>query len=90
MKIRAAVELLVAVAALVAAGFSWMNTRSTIAVAPVVDGAPTTFSEFYDAPQLVLTLSLVTLAGILAVLAVTRLRRIRVAQADFLTKGSTS
>ncbi|MBX9639565.1 MAG: hypothetical protein K2X97_07530 [Mycobacteriaceae bacterium] len=75
MTARAAVELTLAVAALVATGFSWLQTRSTVAVAPVADGQPATMSAVYDPQQLVLTLLLATVAGIFAVLGVIRLRR---------------
>lgn len=75
MTARAAVELALAAAALVATGFSWLQTRSTVAVAPVADGQPATMSVVYDPQQLVLTLLLATAAGILAVIGVARLRR---------------
>ncbi|RUP02050.1 MAG: hypothetical protein EKK34_26270 [Mycobacterium sp.] len=75
MTTRAIVELALAAAALVATGFSWLQTRSTIAVAPVADGQPTTMSVVYDPQQLVLTLLLATVAGIFAVLGLIRLRR---------------
>ncbi|OBK25672.1 hypothetical protein A5634_26075 [Mycobacterium asiaticum] len=78
MSTRAVIELILAGAALVATGFSWVQTRSTIAVAPVAEGQPATFSVVYDAPQLVLTLLLATVAGILAVIGLARLRRARV------------
>jgi len=72
---RAVVELGLAAVALVATGFSWLQTRSTVAVAPVADGQPATMSVVYDPQQLVLTLLLATVAGVLVVLGVTRLRR---------------
>ncbi|AYE98556.1 hypothetical protein C0J29_04600 [Mycobacterium paragordonae] len=55
--------------------FSWLQTRSTVAVAPVADGQPATMSVVYDPQQLVLTLMLATVAGIFAVLGVVRIRR---------------
>lgn len=75
MNPRAVVELVLAAVAFVATGFSWLHTRSTIAVAPVTDGQPPTTSVVYDPQQLVLTLLLATVAGILVVLGVARLRR---------------
>jgi hypothetical protein len=69
------VELGLAAVALVATGFSWLQTRSTVAVAPVADGQPATMSVVYDPQQLVLTLLLATVAGVLVVVGVTRLRR---------------
>ena len=74
---RAVVELVVAAAAVAATGFSWLQSRSTIAVAPVVDGQPPTMSVVYDPPQLVLTLLVAAVAGTLAVVGVSRLRRAR-------------
>lgn len=75
MTARAIVELALAAAALVATAFSWLQTRSTVAVAPVADGQPATTSVVYDPQQLVLTLMLATVAGIFAVLGVVRIRR---------------
>ncbi len=75
MTARAIVELALAAAALVATVFSWLQTRSTVAVAPVADGQPATMSVVYDPQQLVLTLMLATVAGIFAVLGVVRIRR---------------
>ncbi|GFG77129.1 hypothetical protein MPRG_04050 [Mycobacterium paragordonae] len=75
MTARAIVELALAAAALVAMAFSWLQTRSTVAVAPVADGQPATMSVVYDPQQLVLTLMLATVAGIFAVLGVVRIRR---------------
>lgn len=69
------VELVLAGIALVATGFSWVATRSTIAVAPIADGQQATMSVVYHPQQLVLTLMLATVAGILAVVGLTRLRR---------------
>ncbi|WP_246398708.1 hypothetical protein [Mycobacterium vicinigordonae] len=61
--------------AAVATGISWMHTRSTVAVAPVADGQPSTLSVVYDPQQLVLTMMLATVAGILAVVGLARWRR---------------
>jgi hypothetical protein len=74
---RALVELALALAALVATAVSWLHTRSTVAVAPVADGAPATMSVVYHPQLLVLTLLLATLAGVLAVVGTVRLRRAR-------------
>lgn len=72
---RVFIELVLAGLALIGAGVSWVHTRSTIAVAPIIDGQPATSSVVYDPQQLVLTLSLVTVAGILVVVALARWRR---------------
>ncbi len=76
-RLRAVIELALACAALVAAGVSWTHTRSTVAVAPVADGQPATESLIYHPQQLVLTLLLVTIAGVLAVVGAARLSRSR-------------
>ena len=76
-RLRAVVELALACAALVATGLSWTHTRSTVAVAPVADGQPVTTSLIYHPQQLVLTLLLATIAGVLAVVGAARLRRAR-------------
>jgi hypothetical protein len=73
---RAVFELIVAGAALVATTVSWLNTRSTVAVAPVVDGQPPTMSVIYDPALLVLTLMLATVAGIFAVLGIVGIVRL--------------
>lgn len=71
---RALLELCLALAALVACGVSWMYTRSTVAVAPVADGQPATTSVVYHPQQLMLTLLLAAIAGMLAVVGTARLR----------------
>ena len=72
---RARIELLVAVVAAVGCVVSWLAARSTVAVAPVLDGEPQTMSVVYSAPLLVLSLFLATVAGVLVVDVVARLRR---------------
>ena len=72
---RALVELVLAGAALIGAGVSWSHARRTVAVAPIADGQPFTMSVLYDPQQLLLTLVLVTTAGVLAVVGLARLRR---------------
>ena len=72
---RAVVELVVAAAVFGGAVLSWVRSRSTVAVAPIVNGEPSTTSVAYYAPLLVLALVLATVAGVLAVIAVARLRR---------------
>ena len=68
-------ELAVAVAALAGAGVSWSHASHPVAVAPIADGQPPTTSLVYDPQLLLLTLVLATIAGVLAVLGVARLRR---------------
>jgi hypothetical protein len=76
-RLRALAALALACAALVGAAVSWAHTRSTVAVAPVAEGQPVTASVIYHPQQLVLTLFLVTVAGVLAVIGVARLRSAR-------------
>lgn len=72
---RAAVELILALAAVVGAAFSAANVREIVDVAPITAGEPPTTSWVYHAPPLVLALLLVTVAGVLVVLGVARWRR---------------
>jgi hypothetical protein len=72
---RARVELALAVVAAAGCVLSWLAASSTVAVAPVLDGEPQTTSVAYSAPLLVLSLFLATVAGVLVVLGVARLRR---------------
>ncbi len=75
MKRRAVLELMVAAIAAVGCVLSWIAATTTIEVAPVLDGEPSTTAVSYSAPLLVLALMLAGLAGVLTVLAVARLRR---------------
>ena len=72
---RARIELALAVVAAVGCVLSWSAASSTVVVAPVLDGQPSTTSVEYSAPLLVLSLFLATAAGVLVVLGITRLRR---------------
>ncbi len=74
---RALVELGLAGAALVGAGVSWAHARHTVRVAPIADGQPFTTSLVYNPQLLLLTLVLVTTAGVLAVVGIARLLRER-------------
>jgi NO-binding membrane sensor protein with MHYT domain len=74
---RALVELGLALAALVGAGVSWLHARHTVGIAPIADGQPPTTALVYDPPQLLLTMLLLTVAGVFAVVGVARLRRSR-------------
>jgi hypothetical protein len=75
VKRRAIVELLVAAAGAVGCVLSWLAASSTIEVAPVLPGEPVTTSVTYSAPMLVLSLLLATIAGVLIVVGIARLRR---------------
>jgi hypothetical protein len=72
---RATIELLLALAAAAGCVLSWLSARSTVVVAPVLPGEPMTTSVVYSPPLLVLALLFATVAGVLVVVAVARLRR---------------
>lgn len=72
---RARIELALAVVAAVGCVLSWWAASSMVTVSPVLDGQPPTRSVVYSPPMVVLSLLLATLAGVLVVVAVARLRR---------------
>lgn len=72
---RAILELVLAVAAAVGCVASWVGAQSTVVIAPVANGEPSTTSVEYYAPLLFLAFVLGTLAGVLAVVGVARWRR---------------
>ncbi len=72
---RAVVELFVAGCAAVGSVLSWLAASSQVVIAPVLDGEPSTTSLVYYPPLLTLSLLLMTAAGVLVVLGVSRLRR---------------
>jgi hypothetical protein len=74
---RAIVELALAVVAAAAGVWSWVASRSTVEVAPIAAGEPKTTSITYYPPLLVLGMLLLTVAGVLVVVGVARLRRQR-------------
>ncbi len=74
---RALLELAFALGALAGAGVTWSHARHTVGVAPIADGQPSTTSLVYDPQQLLLTMLLVTVAGVLLVVGAARLRRSR-------------
>lgn len=74
---RATVELALAVLAAAGAVWSWFGAQSIVTVAPILEGEPQTTSVAYSPPMLVLMLMLATVAGVLAVDGVARLRRAR-------------
>jgi NO-binding membrane sensor protein with MHYT domain len=74
---RAPIQLALACAALVGAGVCWTHARHIRGVAPVAEGQPATTSLVYDPQLLLLTMLLLTAAGVLAVLGIARLRRER-------------
>ena len=72
---RARIELVLALVAVVGCVLTWLAAMSTVEVAPVLDGEPMTTSVVYSPPLLVASLFLATVAGVLSVLGVARLRR---------------
>jgi hypothetical protein len=74
---RALVELGLACAALVGGAVSWAHARQVRGVAPIADGQPATTSLVYNPQLLLLTMLLVTAAGVLAVVGIARLLRER-------------
>lgn len=73
--LRAWVELAAAAAAAAGCAASWLQVRYLVLVAPVIDGEPDTTSVTYQPRMLLLVLVLATVAGVLAVIGVARLRR---------------
>lgn len=77
VRYRAMLELGLACAALVCSGPTWWHSHHTVTVAPIANGQPSTTSLTYDPQLLLLTLVLLTSAGVLAVTGIARLRRAR-------------
>ncbi|KUI13067.1 hypothetical protein AU193_04860 [Mycobacterium sp. GA-1285] len=75
MTVRAALELVLAVAAAVGSVLSWSAAKTAVVVAPVLDGEPPTTSIEYTAPMVGLALVLAAVAGALLVLAIAHWRR---------------
>ncbi len=78
-KRRVTLMLVGAVLAAAAAVWCWFGAQTIVTVAPILEGEPQTTSVAYSPPMLVLMLLLATVAGVLAVLGVTGLRRQRFA-----------
>ncbi|MDY6870222.1 MAG: hypothetical protein SV966_06620 [Actinomycetota bacterium] len=72
---RALVELVSAAAAAVGCVLSWAAAGRPATAAPVMPGEPETVVTVYSAPLLVVALLLATVAGVLLVVGVARLRR---------------
>ena len=75
MRPRALLMLVLAAVAAVGAVLCWLAAGSTVEVPPVLEGEPFTTSVEYSAPLVGLTLLLATVAGVLLVLGIARLRR---------------
>lgn len=74
-RLRATIELVLAAVALIGCVVSWLAADSTADVAPVISGEPSKTSTVYDPSLITLSLLLATIAGVLLVLGVARLRR---------------
>jgi hypothetical protein len=75
VRARAVICLALACAAAVGCVLSWLAAVTTVEVPPIIEGEPMTTSVVYSAPLVSLALLLATVAGVLAVLGVARLRR---------------
>jgi hypothetical protein len=73
--VRHIVQLVLGALALIGAVLSWLQVRSLVDVSPIADGQPATTSVAYSPPMMVLTMLLVTVAGVLLVIGVAGLRR---------------
>lgn len=74
------IQLILAVFALVGAVASWSQVHRVVDVEPIADGEPATTSLAYYPPLMLLTMVLVTAAGVLIVLGIAGLRRRRTRQ----------
>ncbi len=75
MKTGAVVELVLAALALAGCVVSWLAARSAAVAAPVIASEPSMPTVTYDPALISLAVTLLTVAGVLAVLGVTVLRR---------------
>jgi len=73
--LRHTAALVLALAAAGGAALCWPKMTSFVDVPPIADGQPATLSTVYHPPVMLLVLLLATTAGILAVLAVSGMRR---------------
>lgn len=70
-------QLVLATLTLIGAALSWLQVRSIVDVSPIADGQPVTTSVVYSPPMMTLTMLLATVAGVLIVLGVAGLVRVR-------------
>ena len=76
-KRRVTIELVLAVVAAAGSVWCWLLSQTLVTVAPVLPDEPQTTSVVYSPPLLFLMLALATVAGVLAVDGIARLRRAR-------------
>ncbi len=86
----AVIELVLALAAAIGCVLSWLAAVTTVEVPPIIEGEPLTTSSVYSPPLLTLSLLLATVAGVLAVLGVARLRRAKRGQVDSAAQAAAS
>jgi hypothetical protein len=70
-----AIQLVLGMAAAIAAVLCWRQVTSLVDVAPITEGQPATASVVYDPPLMLLAWALATVAGVLAVLGAAGLLR---------------
>jgi hypothetical protein len=75
MNRRAAVELVLAAVAAIGCVVSWLGAKSAAVAAPVIASEPSMPTVTYDPSMVVLAMLLLTVAAVLAVLGIVRLRR---------------
>lgn len=77
MRRTAVIQLSTAVVALIVSVLSWLASRSAEQLPPVLEGEPAMTTVIYYPPLIVLALLLATVAGVLAVLGIAKLRTTR-------------
>jgi hypothetical protein len=77
MRARGLILLVLAVVAAAGGVVSWLAASSTAQAEPIIASEPSMSTVVYDPSLIVLAVLLVTVAGVLAVLGVTALRRSR-------------
>lgn len=75
MKVWHVIQLMLGMAAAVAAVLCWRQVTSLVDVAPITEGQPATASVVYNPPLMLLAWGLATAAGVLAVLGAAGLWR---------------
>jgi hypothetical protein len=74
VKSRAVAELVLAALAALGCVLSWLAARSSAVAAPVIASEPSMLTVTYDPSMVVLAMLLLTVAAVLAVLGIVRLR----------------
>lgn len=74
-RLLAVIELVLATLAAIGCAAAFIASRSIMDVAPIADGEPATTSVVFYPPTLGISFVLLTIAGLLTVAGVARLRR---------------